>query len=136
METHRASMSRRPDASAPAAGTASSGPRDRAEIRHDDLEVAHRAVEEDLAHEGIRGLVAEQAGAGNRGALDAGAAEQLAPAAGALGMGDIDGLGIEAQLARAQARDGDEAGAVGDLDEKVLAFLGGHGDLRWWFGGG
>ena len=28
---------------------------------------------------------------------------------------------------RAQARDGDEARAVGDLDQQVLAFLGSHG---------
>ena len=42
-------------------------------------------------------------------------------------MRDVDGLGVEREPARAQARDGGEARAVGDLDEQVLAFLGGHG---------
>jgi hypothetical protein len=46
---------------------------------------------------------------------------------GRFGVRHVDGLGIEGELARAQARHGDEAtGAVGDLDEKVLAFLSGH----------
>ena len=62
------------------------------------------------------------------GAAHAGAGEQLAPAPGGFRMGDVDGLGVERELARAQARHGDEApAAVVDLDEQVLAFLGGHG---------
>ena len=91
--------------------------------------VLHRAVEEGLPHQRVGRGVLEQAAAGDRGALDAGAVEQLAPAAGRFRMRDVDGLGVEREPARAQARDGDEARAVGDLDEQVLAFLGGH-DVR------
>jgi hypothetical protein len=42
-------------------------------------------------------------------------------------MGDVDSFGVERQPARAQAGDGREACAVGDLDQQVLAFLSGHG---------
>ena len=47
-----------------------------------DLPVADRAVEEDLAHQRVRGLVLEDAGAGDAGAPHAGAGQQLAPAPG------------------------------------------------------
>jgi len=100
---------------------------DAAEVRHDDLVALDRAVEEHLAQARVRGLVLEHAGAGDGGAAHARLAEELAPAPGRFGVRHVDGLGIEGELARAQARHGDEAtGAVGDLDEKVLAFLSGH----------
>ena len=100
---------------------------DAAEVRHDDLVALDRAVEEHLAQARVRGLVLEHAGAGDGGAAHARLAEELAPAPGRFGVRHVDGLGIEGELARAQARHGNEAtGAVGDLDEKVLAFLSGH----------
>ena len=99
---------------------------DRAEVRDDDLVVLHGAVEERLAHQRVGGGILEQAAAGDAGALDAGAVQQFAPAAGGFRMRDVDGLGVEGEPARAQARDGDEARPVGDLDEQVLAFLGSH----------
>src|SRR3954463_14625378 len=111
---------------------------DAAEVRHDDLVALDRAVEEHLAQARVRGLVLEHTGAGDGGAAGGRPAEEPAaapppPAGGPappparFGFRPVDGLGIEGELARAQARHGDEAtGAVGNLDEKVLAFLSGH----------
>ena len=65
--------------------------------------------------------------AGKACAPHAGAAEQLAPAPDGFGVGGVDRIGVERQPARAQARDRHECACpVVDLDEQVLAFLGGH----------
>src|SRR5215217_4662392 len=52
---------------------------DAAEIRHDDLVAADLAVEEDLAHKGVRAGVLEDPGARQRGAPNAGPGQKLAP---------------------------------------------------------
>jgi hypothetical protein len=56
----------------------------------------------------VAGLVLEQPAARQRGALQAGAAEQFAPAPGRFRIGDVDGLGVEGQPPGAQSGDGDE----------------------------
>src|SRR5437764_8217393 len=60
----------------------------RAEVRNDDLEGLHRAIEEGLTHQRVGRGVLEQPAACDRGALDAGTVEQLAPASGGFGVRD------------------------------------------------
>src|SRR5690606_5394846 len=60
---------------------------DRAEIRQDQLPGPDRPREEQLADLGVRRLVLEYPAAGDRGALDAAAAQQFAPPSRALGVG-------------------------------------------------
>src|SRR5439155_26447074 len=70
-------------------------PLDGAEIRDDDLIGLDRAVEKRLAHQRVGRGVLEQAAAGDRGALDASAFQQLAPAVGRFRMRGIHRLGVE-----------------------------------------
>ncbi len=53
---------------------------DRAEVGHDHLPLAHRAVEEILAQRFVRRGVLEDAAAGDARGLDSGAFQQFAPA--------------------------------------------------------
>src|SRR5207237_9350293 len=103
----------------------------RAEDGDHDLIALHRAVEEGLAHQGVGRGVLEHPAAGDDRTLDAGAFQQLAPAAGRFRVGDVDRLRVEREPTRAQAGDGNEACAVIDLDEQVLAFLGSHESSSW-----
>src|SRR5690349_4890452 len=68
-----------------------------AEVRKDQLPVADRACEEEFADLRVGLLIFEDAAAAQRRALNAAAIEQLAPAPGALGVGDVDRRRIEAQ---------------------------------------
>src|SRR5690606_15751052 len=77
-------------------------PLDRAEVRNHDLAVAHRAVEEGLAHECVRLRVLEQPRAGDGGALHARAFQEFAPASGAFRVRDIHGLRVESERLSAQ----------------------------------
>jgi len=101
--------------------------RDGAEVRDDHLERLHGAVEEGRPHQRVGGRILEQSAARDRGALDAGAVEQLAPAPGRFRVRGVDALGIEREAVRAQPRDGRVARSVEDLEQQVLAFLGSHG---------
>ena len=64
----------------------------------------------------------------DRGALDAAAGQQFAPAPGALGVGDVDRRRVEGERARAQPRHRQKAARPGlvELQQHVLAALGCH----------
>ena len=90
---------------------------------------AGRLVEEALAHLGVGGGVAKDARARHRDRADARPGQQLAPASGAVAVGGVDGLGVQADGPGPQARDADEGRGrrpVADLQQDVLAGLGGH----------
>src|SRR5690606_31332673 len=85
--------------------------------------------EERRPHRPVRLGILEDAGAGERRTPYAGSREQLAPAAGRFRIGDVGGLAVEGDAPRAQARHGDEAGAVVQLEQDVPASLRAHAAL-------
>ena len=100
-------------------------PDDGAKIRHDDLPVTDRAVEEGLPYQCIRGRILEDARAADAGAADTGAFQQFAPTPDGFRMGHVHRLGVERDLAGTQPRNGGEtAFASRDLQQQDRFFDG------------